>query len=406
MAATETLSYDFDVVIIGGGPSGAIAAYNALRGGLSVLIIEKVTFPRVKPCAGGLTGRSLKWLPFSVAEVIEDHTDEIAVGYKYSNTKILKSPGTICAFVVREKLDDFVLNKALAAGAELDTSLKLTSIFESASGVEATFKCGKVIRSKYLVGADGVNSVTRKLIGEGAWLHRGYAIEGIVPKSSLSETFGLQFDFGIVDGGYGWIFPKGDHYNVGLYITSKDYSISRRELDDYVKQRLGADAIEHVVGFSLGFGGEKYKPKSKRIILVGDAAGFAEPFLGEGLHYAIKSGNIAGNALIAAEASTRKSLAKIYYRRLRGIRWDSWVMRKVAHAYVYPKLAELGARIEKSAANPPRSTPKKRSLSKVFLRGTVTGMPFIEILLKFPFYRSWKVKESPSVEEFKKGKLG
>jgi len=401
MPTKASQKLDYDLIIIGGGPSGALTAYHALMAGLRVLIVEKEVFPRVKPCAGGLTGRVLKWLPFSVAEVIEETSDHVDVAYKYSASKRLKAPATLCAFVVREKFDNLLLNKAITMGARLRNDLQLSDITEFKTHVKASFKCGASLKAKYLVGADGANSITRKLIGEGSWLHRGYAIEGLVPKSATNKAFSMQFDIGIVDGGYGWVFPKRDHYNVGLYITSKDYSISRAALDAYVKKRLGADKINDVVGFSEGFGGDRYRPKNKRVLLVGDAAGFAEPFLGEGLHYAIRSGNIAGALIARAARKNIKNIARRYRNRIWLIRLDSWVMKKLAHKYVYPKLDEVGARMERSIERPETST-KKRSRSLPFLKGTAAGKPFVSILLTFPFHRFWRVRKSETEIAFDK----
>lgn len=405
MPTKASHNLDYDVIIIGGGPSGALTAYHALMAGLRVLIVEKATFPRVKPCAGGLTGRALKWLPFSVADVIEETSDHVDVAYKYSATKRLQAPATLCAFVVREKFDLLLLNKAIYMGARVRHDLAINEITECKTYVEACFKCGTKLRAKYLVGADGANSTTRKLINEGAWLHRGYAIEGLVPKSATKKAFSMQFDMGMVDGGYGWIFPKRDHYNVGLYITSKDYSISRAALDTYVKERLGADKINAVVGFSEGFGADGYKPKNKRVLLVGDAAGFAEPFLGEGIHYAVRSGNIAGKLIASIASKNIKNIARRYKRRIWLLRLDSWVMKKLAHTYVYPKLDEIGARMERAIERPDTGT-KKRSRSMPFLKGTAAGKPFVSIVLTLPFHRFWRVQKSQTEIDYEKRSNG
>lgn len=354
---------DYDLIIIGGGPSGSLAAYQAARGGLKVLIVEKEAFPRVKPCAGGLTGRSLHWLPFSVAEVVEASTSDLHVAYQYEKPKILKGKGTFCAFVVREKFDAYLLSKAKAEGVEVRIDLKLKDISEIKDHVEATFACGTKLISHFLIGADGANSLTRKLLKETGWSQRSYALEGLVPKTSTPYQFDMQFDFGIVEGGYGWIFPKGDHYNVGLFITSKDYSLSRDELNTYTQKRLGTDDIRAVVGFSIGTGGAGYKPKQKRIILVGDAAGLAEPLFGEGLHHAIKSGVIAGNAAVDAQSDGAHVFSDIYFGALKDQRREVERLCEIAWDSFYPKLKTRGMPFLKFPL-----------VARPFMRGTATGM--------------------------------
>jgi hypothetical protein len=80
--------------------------------------------------------------------------------------------------------------------------------------------------------------------------------------------------------GDGWLFPKADHLNVGIYTWDGDAKLSKEQFRAYSVDRLGTDKLEDVVGFPISFGGHRHVPNRDRIILVGDAAGFAEPFLG------------------------------------------------------------------------------------------------------------------------------
>jgi flavin-dependent dehydrogenase len=107
----------------------------------------------------------------------------------------------------------------------------------------------------------------------------------------------MEFDFGCVTNGYGWVFPKHDHLNVGLYTNVPRSKISRQELNDYSKRICGIEPGGEVVGHHIGLGGWRYRPKSERVFLIGDAAGLVDPLLGEGIYFAIRSGQMAAAAI-------------------------------------------------------------------------------------------------------------
>ncbi len=95
------------------------------------------------------------------------------------------------------------------------------------------------------------------------------------------------------------MFPKGDHVNVGLYTSHETDAPTPADLRAYTHDRLGPDDLSNLAGQRVGLGGWSYRPRSERVFLVGDAAGLAEPILGEGIYYAIKSGQAAAEAIAA-----------------------------------------------------------------------------------------------------------
>jgi flavin-dependent dehydrogenase len=107
----------------------------------------------------------------------------------------------------------------------------------------------------------------------------------------------MGFDFSRVPGGYGWVFPKADHVNVGLYTQQAGIRLSRRDLADYVGERLDDAVMSRVSGYPLGLGGWRYRPGQGRCLLVGDAAGMVDPLLGEGLYHAVVTGQRAAAAI-------------------------------------------------------------------------------------------------------------
>lgn len=318
--------YDFDVVVVGAGPTGSSAAYKLARAGLNVAVIDKVTFPRMKPCGGGLTIKTLNLMPYSVGPVVRSATKVMGMGVKTpfaARFELFEADSYVCAFTVREEFDKFNFDRMIEQGVEFIADGSLEDVDEQPSGVELTF-AGRKLIAKYLIGADGANSVVRRLTSAGKYFARGFAMEGIVPYSLLDKTPETEFFFGYVKNGYGWLFPKGDHVNVGIYTYDSDVTLGKDLLRKYCYDRLGTDALEHIVGFPLGFGGQRYVPGRDRILLAGDAAGFAEPLLGEGLHNAIKSGQAAADAIIKLEVGMGENLRKAYKDAISPIVSDLW----------------------------------------------------------------------------------
>jgi flavin-dependent dehydrogenase len=212
--------------------------------------------------------------------------------------KLLKSRDPICYMVERSAFDLFCLEKTLAVGARFTVVKRIDKIVESDRSV-SLFTDGGMIRTRYLIGADGVHSRVRRLTGRFAKFRPGFAVEGLVGRMPPNDL-NMGFDFSRVAGGYGWVFPKKGHINVGLYTLRSDVKISRQDLVDYAARRIGGPVPTHITGSPMGMGGWRYRPGHGRVLLVGDAAGLVDPLLGEGLYHAIISGQEAATAIAEA----------------------------------------------------------------------------------------------------------
>ena len=295
---------DFDVVIVGAGPAGTAAAYPLAADGRRVLMLDRHSFPRSKPCAGGLTIKALNLLPYSVAPVLERSTTGMTIGIRAAQndlTEYLTKDEHICSFAVRSAFDAFNFDKALSQGVQFETAKNISAVEETGHGV-AIEADGRRITARYLIGADGANGVVRRLAATNDFFSRGFALEGLVPYTAIDSEPKAELFFGVVESGYGWLFPKGDHVNVGLYTKDDRVSLSKSALREYARERVGTGEVECMVGYPLGFGGDKYRPSSDRIMLVGDAAGMAEPLIGEGLHNALKTGQAAARAIMERDS--------------------------------------------------------------------------------------------------------
>ena len=187
-----------DALVVGAGPAGSLAAFHLARGGARVPRGQGAV-PRDKPCGGGITVRAERQLPFSIDSVVEDAVDvfDLRLGYGRHFRRRTREP--LIRMTQRRRLDAFLVEQAREAGAEFRDG----------------FKPDDTIDATVVIGADGANGTT----GRGAGLDdhlRTVALEGNA-RVDLERFAGRAWiEFGVVPGGYGWVFPKGDHVNVGV----------------------------------------------------------------------------------------------------------------------------------------------------------------------------------------------
>ena len=162
---------------------------------------------------------------------------------------------------------------------------------------------GDDIQCNLLIGADGSNSTLRRLSSNLKFKNPVFAFDGLVDKKICKSDIPTKFIFNRL--GYGWIFPKNNHYNIGignLVYDPKQQKPSKKDLFNFSKKELGTDEINHITCFPIGTEGMGYIPSSKRIYLLGDAAGLAETLLGEGIYNAVVSAKYLGDAIVSSES--------------------------------------------------------------------------------------------------------
>lgn len=288
----------YDVCVIGAGPAGCSAAYQLSQSGLSVLLIDKSEFPRVKPCAGGVTIKSIQALPYAITPVIRRICRNIVIGNGQTKKTMFSGKSPLCAMTIRSEFDTFCLQKTIERGVIFEVHSKIVSIETTDQHIEIKTS-RSIIFAKYLLGADGVNSTVRKLTNVFSDIKKATAVEGKVYLSE-SQMPDLEIDFGYVKNGYGWIFPKHDHINIGLYSYNPEEKLGRSRLEEYTKAKFPGYYLKEIEGFQMGISTQKYIPKSSNIFLIGDAAGLVDSLLGEGIFNAIKSGQLVAEAIINA----------------------------------------------------------------------------------------------------------
>ena len=300
----------WDAIVVGAGPAGCAAAYDLAAAGMAVLLLDRSEFPRPKACAGGLTSKAVKALRYSIDPVVRELVHRVRLEGEGTVACDLNSRSPICAMTVRAELDEFCLRKTTAAGA----------CFRRVPGVQAIVRRGEEVhltagsetyRARFLVGADGASGQVRRLCAAEAGFARGFALE--VRTAKPAREVELTFDFASVHDGYGWIFPKKDHLNVGLYVQSATAGLTRIRLLRYVEEKLGVAVLEGVTGQYLGVGAgedDVQQDLRDRVFLVGDAGGFVDALTGEGIYGAVVSGQAAARAVLAGDPQVfRRSVA-------------------------------------------------------------------------------------------------
>jgi len=293
---------EFDVVVVGAGPAGSAIAIHLARGGARVLLAEKARFPRDKPCGGGLTGRAVRALPVPVDDVVEHVVDTFELRLRYGPRFERRGAEPMILMTQRRRLDAHLAEHAAAAGADLRDGSRVESLEVTADGVEATVG-GHRVAAGVLVGADGANGVAAKSVGLGDAIVRGVALEGNVSWEALPpERYRGRavVELGVVPGGYGWVFPKGDHANLGVGGWGSEGPRLRGHLDRLARAHdLPADALTDVKGHRLPMRPLGTAPAAGRALLVGDAAGLVDPLSGDGMYEAFVSARLAAEAILA-----------------------------------------------------------------------------------------------------------
>ncbi len=365
----------YDVVVIGAGPGGSLAAKTSAENGLSVLLVEKrQEIGAPVRCAEGIGKKDLERFvevkkKFIAAEVVG------AKIYAPDGTEITlaeEMAGNEVGYVLERKIFDRHLAK-LAAKAGADVIVKTTAIGmkRTKDGVRVRLRrMGEEfeVECKIVIGADGVES----RVGKWAGIDTTLKLDEIESCVQYLMT-GIDFDpeychfwFGnkIAPGGYVWLFPKGNgSANVGIGVMP---SMAERHpkayLDEFVEERYQNGKIVEVVAGAVPVKGEIETAVADNVMLVGDAARHADPITGGGIANAMKAGYYAG--LVAAEAVRKgdcsaktlrkyddlwkkdfgRELAKKRKIQQKLLKMDDETLNKIMHTLAKCKLEEISVR--------------------------------------------------------------
>jgi len=307
---------DYAIVIVGAGPAGSTTAYFLSKMGYKVALIDKSKFPRDKPCGGGLTGHVLKRFKHMLSDDVIETFSYGGITYSPSLKNQIKyvSEKPLTTLVLRKKFDYGLVKKAIEQGTDFIDGKKVIDVKVSSDKVTVKLDDKRKISSDILVGADGVWSTVAKktnLMEKNPLLGMSVVEEYEVKEETMDKYFGKE-RLGYIHSkfknltGYGWVFPKKTHLNIGLgeigHIHNKKTSNLKELYAEYIcllkKQKLIPENIKinKITGGALPVIPHK-KTYANRVLLVGDAGGFINPASGEGIYYAMASGEIAAKTI-------------------------------------------------------------------------------------------------------------
>ncbi|MDK2464116.1 MAG: NAD(P)/FAD-dependent oxidoreductase [Candidatus Korarchaeota archaeon] len=316
--------------MVGAGPAGSASAALLARSGLKVLLLEMRRFPRDKPCGGGLTLKTVRLLEefgFHQSELpIQRLLDRVLVRGWGRSVEVFHNPWVI-ATVDRADFDASLVHWAEAEGAEFLDG-------EPAIGV-STGGEGLVVRTRrnaysadWVIGADGVAGSVGRWVGLRSGYPPGELIAAVESRPSGGYDVALFQMDAVPRGGYGWAFPLSGRVNVGVGGMLPLMENLKGHLERYVRS-LGL-RLDTPVEYGVIPIGRSRRLASGRVLLVGDAAGLADPLTGEGIYQALVSARAASQAILSGDPGL--------YERLLGPLLQDLELRAKAANVVLPRM--------------------------------------------------------------------
>ncbi len=359
----------FDVIIAGAGPAGSACAIELAKSGLSIALLDKASFPRDKTCGDALSVdviNQLQKLSPSLAAEFEtlenkissygvkifspDH-NHIDIPFIYKNVKS-------CGYISpRLHFDNLLFEHTKQyANIAIYENCAVTNV--AVHNDEAVLQTGQgIFTGKMIIGADGAHSVISKFLGDIKVEKEHYSAGLRVYYEGVSGFHNqgyieLHFFKDILPG-YLWIFPLADNKaNVGIGMLSSEVSKKKINLKEilqnllrthpHLKERFkDATPLETIKGYGLPLGSKKRNLSGERFLLAGDAAALIDPFSGEGIANAIRSGRVAGEHIVNCFENNNFSgtFNKAYDREIYKRMWKEFKISRTLQQLVrYPVL--------------------------------------------------------------------
>jgi len=305
------LKQNYDVIIVGAGPAGAMLAYKLARKGIEVLLLEKERLPRYKCCAGGVTSKARDLLDFDISEVVEDVVHDVNFSYKLGSHYPGHYSQPLIYTVMRDAFDHLLVKRAQQSGAMVIDKQEVKQIQTQADGVEISTG-DSIFRSRVVAGADGAYSVVARELGlrRNIEYTAGIERELVVSEEQMAKWKSrVEIDMGSISGCYAWVFPKRNLLSTGAICPTHRARSLRRyyqkflsslSINNYTISKASSHLIPTYGGKTIIF--------QDKVLLLGDAAGLADPLTGEGIYNAIQSAGLAAGVIENSLAQNRTEL--------------------------------------------------------------------------------------------------
>lgn len=309
----------YDIVIVGGRPAGSSAGLTLSKLSNSVCIIDKASFPRSKLCAGIITQKTIQVLKTILPDYeFSDYfsTNKINL-FSQHNIKCEFSTTYPLTLVEREQFDHELLSACKENGVHV---FEKTSFSEFAPDRnKLILSTGEELSYNVLIAADGIFSKIRKNLGVDD-IQKGFCLQNTINISTqhnamLTSLDRICFDFANISFGYNWLLSNKKHIIIGTGVLA-DAPIYKQALEEHAKlcAQFGISSSMNLKGAFLPIGdisNQAWHPY-ENVVLIGDAAGFANPITGEGIYYAILSGYYAGKAYLKDNLHFRNTFLSLF----------------------------------------------------------------------------------------------
>jgi geranylgeranyl reductase len=323
------MSETFDVVVVGGGPSGATAAHDLAKLGRTVLLLDRAG--RIKPCGGAIPPRLIR--DFDIPDHLLVARVNSARMVSPSDKQVdMPIDGGFVGMVDRDVFDEWLRKRAEEAGAKRRTGLfkrfeydetgTSTVFYEERAADGSAIK--KTVRARALIGADGaLSAVARQCLPGADRLPYVFAYHEIVRSPPTASSFdGTRCDVyyrgSVSPDFYGWVFPHGDTVSVGTGSARKGFSLRDSVGDLRNVAGLGNSETIRREGAPIPLRPLPRWDDGRSVLLAGDAAGVVAPASGEGIYYAMIGGRLSAEAvdqfLVSGDARALRAARKRFMR--------------------------------------------------------------------------------------------
>lgn len=294
------------------GPAGASTAFELGRLGLSVLAFDKQVHPRYKVCGGGLSARIERILPSDFKTVVEETVYRVQFTYGGEDSFFMEFPQPVAYMVMRPQFDQWLVAKARQVGVEIREDESVMAVQDLENGIEVVTGRGRY-RGRMIIGADGAMSVVAQQCFPGRRYRKIPALEsechGETPHAfQLNQT--ALISLRAAKRGYGWAFPKKNGLSLGVGEFVGGANRPKKSFEQFVRHEaaFAGLSIPSPLGHPLPIAHQQANRNGhrwtgslvrRRAALVGDAGHLVDPLLGEGIYYAIRSGQLAAVSVAA-----------------------------------------------------------------------------------------------------------
>ncbi|NJL39098.1 MAG: geranylgeranyl reductase family protein [Leptolyngbyaceae cyanobacterium RM2_2_4] len=328
----------YDCIIVGAGPAGGTAAYHLAKRGRSVLVLEKASLPRYKPCGGGVSPQVAEWFDFDFSPAISIKVNAIRYTWKMGDPVKAKLKGSEPIWMVRRDVfDHFLVQQAQKQGAELRDNTEVTGIEFKSDHWQVNTATGPVT-GRYVIAADGAKGSMAKWLGFKDRKRRFAGALEAEAAANVKDPESAHFEFGMVKNGYIWNFPKADGYSIGVgTFRGGEQQDFKAILTEYATL-FGIDLkTTQQYGHPLCLWDGNQKLHTQNALLVGEAACVVDPFTAEGIRPSIFTGVKAAEAIDGAIAGDQNALER--YTQVISDEWGAdmvWAQRLAGIFYRAP----------------------------------------------------------------------